>query len=327
MDLSRYLLVRAEPDAEWDEFVQASPQGTIFSTRAFLGALDGRPGLWYCLKNDDCRAAVAVIESANGDAAVDHDLMVYNGIMLAPGDPSQSRAQLVSEYFRTTSFIVAELARCYRGIVIRTHPALEDARPFLWHNYGNSGPKFDVDLRYTSFVALDGFRTQGGVETNPLYLAANKSRRQEIRYGLRGGVRTEGRYDPDLFYSLYEATFDRQGLAPGQNRKELGRVLDALHADGRLRMFVCADRHGEPGSIAVFGLDDKRGNYLFGANDPAIRDGHTGTMVLWDAFSALAPTIDEVDLEGVNSPRRGYFKLSFGGTITPYYQLTLRPQP
>jgi hypothetical protein len=33
--------------------------------------------------------------------------------------------------------------------------------------------------------------------------------------------------------------------------------------------------------------------------------------------------IAEVDLEGVNSPRRGWFKLSFGGALLPYYELHL----
>ena len=31
--------------------------------------------------------------------------------------------------------------------------------------------------------------------------------------------------------------------------------------------------------------------------------------------------IKTVDLEGVNSPNRGWFKLSFGGNIIPYYEL------
>jgi hypothetical protein len=31
----------------------------------------------------------------------------------------------------------------------------------------------------------------------------------------------------------------------------------------------------------------------------------------------------EVDLEGVNSPHRGWFKLSFGGTLESYWQVKL----
>jgi hypothetical protein len=44
-------------------------------------------------------------------------------------------------------------------------------------------------------------------------------------------------------------------------------------------------------------------------------------MALFQAFLKLGQDgFRQVDLEGINSPKRGYFKLSFGGTITPYFQ-------
>ena len=53
-----------------------------------------------------------------------------------------------------------------------------------------------------------------------------------------------------------------------------------------------------------------------------MRSQHTGTAVLWDAFNGLSDHgIREVDLEGVNSPQRGWFKMSFGGDLVPYYEL------
>jgi lipid II:glycine glycyltransferase (peptidoglycan interpeptide bridge formation enzyme) len=76
--------------------------------------------------------------------------------------------------------------------------------------------------------------------------------------------------------------------------------------------------------MALFGRDAKRAYYLFGAGDPALRDTSCGTAVLWDAFAALARSgCRELDMEGVNSPKRGWFKLSFGAEILPYYQLVL----
>ena len=74
--------------------------------------------------------------------------------------------------------------------------------------------------------------------------------------------------------------------------------------------------------MACFALDHLRAYYLFGVNKPELRDYHTGTAVLWDAFYELNKDgINEVDLEGVNSPKRGWFKVSFGGELKPYYEL------
>ena len=90
-------------------------------------------------------------------------------------------------------------------------------------------------------------------------------------------------------------------------------------------MFVTATANGDIGSMAFFCFDNKRAYYLFGANDPQLRDEHTGSAVIWDAFHTLSKAgIKEVDLEGVNSPRRGWFKLSFGGNLIPYYHVRLR---
>ncbi len=62
-----------------------------------------------------------------------------------------------------------------------------------------------------------------------------------------------------------------------------------------------------------------------GASDPALRDSHCGSAVIWDAFVALARSgVAEVDMEGVNSPKRGWFKLSFGPHMQTYYELALR---
>ena len=85
-------------------------------------------------------------------------------------------------------------------------------------------------------------------------------------------------------------------------------------------MIQSSDAEGRVGSMAIFLLDQRRAYYLFGANDPKMRSQHTGTAVLWDSFYLLADLgFLEVDLEGINSPNRGWFKLSFGGSCVPYY--------
>ena len=61
---------------------------------------------------------------------------------------------------------------------------------------------------------------------------------------------------------------------------------------------------------------------MFGANDPKMRNQHTGTAVLWDSFYILNEIgIEKIDLEGVNSPNRGWVKLSFGGSLENYFEV------
>lgn len=74
--------------------------------------------------------------------------------------------------------------------------------------------------------------------------------------------------------------------------------------------------------MAVFLIMGDIGYYLFGVSDFEYRNMQTGTAVLWQTFSILAERgIHHIDLEGVNSPARGWFKLSFGVELKPYYKL------
>ena len=33
--------------------------------------------------------------------------------------------------------------------------------------------------------------------------------------------------------------------------------------------------------------------------------------------------INTIDLEGINSPKRGFWKLGFGGDLLPYYNISM----
>ena len=73
--------------------------------------------------------------------------------------------------------------------------------------------------------------------------------------------------------------------------------------------------------MAFIGWDTKRAYYIFGANDPNKRNGHSGTAVLWDAFYHLNEMgIKTVDLEGVKNVAITYSKAtalytSLGATV------------
>jgi hypothetical protein len=322
MDLSDYRLERTELGDGWDAVVAASPQGSLFATTAFLRGAGGKMAPWLCRKNNEVKAAVLVHESDDGADSVYESLVVYSGIMFAAADPNQNHAQVMSEEFRVASAVVAQLTSHYGRISFQTHPDFVDIRPFLWHNYGQPGPKFQVDVRYTVYLSIAGGE---GLDDNPIYQAANKSRRQEIRYGRKAEVTVEEGLDLSLFRTMVTDTFRRQGVqVPQLELDRKASVLDGLNRSGMVRMFTARTVDGTPTSLAAMGLHRGRGYYLFGANDTGQRDNYGGTMVLFEALNALARSgIGEVDMEGVNSPRRGYFKLSFGGTMRSYYHLTL----
>jgi hypothetical protein len=316
-------LERVEADAGWDRFVETSPNGTIFSRSEYLAGLSCRVARYFCYRKQEVKAAVALIEDDSGSTALLHPFVIYNGMMFPPSQPNQNQAQIGSDRFRVSEFVAGELANRYESVELSLHPTVTDIRPFLWVNYGEPGGHYSVDVRYTSHLDISDCLAGIADEDIAAFSRTSVSRRQEIRYARRDGVQTVEAFDAGRFVEFYRMTMERQNnpLSPSSG-DEMERLLAHVQHENIGRMFVSSTAEGIPGSMAVFIHDTKRAYYLFGASDPAQRDEHTGSVVLWDAFKVLrAGGVTCVDLEGVNSPRRGWFKLSFGGSLLPYYEV------
>lgn len=319
-----YRLEAAGLDEAWDGFVRSSPDGTVFITSNYLAHIGRRLGLYHCYNVNELRAVVAVVESMDGASAILDDLVIYSGICFGAPTHGQNRAQQNSERHEIAFFIAAALADRYQRVEFALAPTIGDVRPFLWHNYGQEQGRYSVDVRYTSYLDISDFASAPTLEDIEAYKQATGARRQQIRYARRDGIITEEFSDVGLFVDFYRRTMERQGENVGLNMLDrMAALVAALLETGSARMFVSKTRDQIAGSAAVYAFDHHRAYYLFGASNPDLRDSPTGTAVLWDAFGALAATgIPQVDLEGVNSPRRGWFKMSFGGELRPYYQIT-----
>jgi hypothetical protein len=324
--MNTYHLEKAELNGKWDQFVNESDNGTIFSLSDYLVNLNVNLGTYYCLKNREIRAALIVAESDDGREALLHDFIIYNGVIYGPPAHRQNRSQRLSEHFAIATAIAMQLPEIYRHIELSLHPSVIDVRPFLWVNYGTDKPKYHAEIRYTSYVQIEDFAKAEGLEDISIYRNASNSRRQEIRYASREAVVTREHDDVSLFVNFYRRTMLRQNIQKNSLVfEELHTLIKGVIQKNLGKMFTSFTAKGVPGSMAFFGFDNKRAYYIFGANDPDLRDAHTGTAVMWDAFRVLSLAgIKEIDLEGVNSPYRGWFKLSFGGNIIPYYQMTFK---
>jgi hypothetical protein len=322
----KYKLVETKADEKWDKFIEESKNGTVFLNSVYLKASAVRYKLFYFYNNQELRAAIGVVEDEKGESVILDDLIIYNGIMYNKPTNKQNLSQQHSEQFKIQEFIANELIKRYKNIELSLHPSIIDIRPFLWVNYGTNLSKFKVNLRYTSYINISDFRNAATLEEISIYNNASVARRQQIRYAIKKGYKTEIVNNPALFVDFYKKTMNRQGIEVERKKLErMENVMESLINEGIGKIYGSYDENKELGSLAFFGWDNKRAYYIFGANDPVKRKGHTGTNVLWEAFYDLSKMgINEVDLEGINSPYRGWFKLSFGGNIMPYYELNYK---
>jgi len=320
-----YTLREAKADEKWDSFVENSINGTLFSTSIYLEGSRVNYKLFYCYKKEELRAAIAIIENETSEAIILDDLIIYNGIMYNKPMNKQNHAQQFSEQFKIQEFIANELIKKYKNIELSLHPSIVDIRAIVWVNYGTDLPKYNTNIRYTSYIDISDFKTSKKLEDVSIYNKASTSRRQQIRYAIKKKYRTEVITDVSLMIEFYQKTMNRQDIQVEKEKlTRMEKLALKLLQNNMAKIYASYDEYNEIGSMAFFSWDNRRAYYLFGANDPAKRDGHSGTNVLWDAFNDLSKMgVNEVDLEGINSPARGWFKLSFGGDIVPYYEISL----
>lgn len=322
---NKFTLERCELDHHWDSFIATSPHGSPFIHSQFIALLGVKYHAYYCCKGKEKIAAVLLIVDESETQVIGHHDVIHDGI--AHRNISHlNRAQGHSELFAAQEYIAEYLAEHYTQVQLKLHPAIKDIRAFLWVNYHNDGPKYAVIPRYTSILELDEFAApQDTLERSGNYNNSSVSRRQEIRYGIKKEVTLSESKDFALFAKYYGMTMARQGIEISTAQLDaLAFRVKNLAQQGLLCMYQAQTREQEIGSFATYLLHQNMAYYFYGANHPDMRDSHTGTAVLWQAFPLLAQKgISRLDLEGINSPQRGWFKLSFGGNVEPYFHIRL----
>jgi len=284
--------IKTELNDKWDWFVENSPQGSIFSTSTFLLATGYEVDAYYVMKGlQKIAAFVCVVENGN---IIQAPHVIHSGIMFGKWN-NKNTAQINAIQFEVTEFIVEQITQKYKEIYFNLHPEIIDIRPFSWYNYHNEGRKFRIDIRYTSFI------------DEPSILDLNTSRKQAI---CQTGYFTTEEYYPQHLCMLYAA---QNG---DENIDKMFNIMQALHIKDMLKMYVT--RYcGQLGNVIAFSTYKDTATALYSAGKMA----ECASAGLWWAICSLENPI--VNLEGINSPKRGAFKLSFGGSVTPYYQVKL----
>lgn len=322
--MKKYRLVKTKIDDGWDQFVRKSRDSTIYSWSYYLNNTGLRLAAYFCLKSEEIRAAVIVVESDDGQKAIMDDLVVYSGVLMAPPHKNQSKTNQISEHFEINEFLASELLNRYLDVSFELCRTITDVRPFLWHNYSESGPKYNVSPRYTSIIDLSSDPGSKESVVDRLYAAASVSRRQQIRYAERDGVTCSIGSDAQGFCELYEETFSRQGQKVNPIFMfRFQNLVGKLVASKNVFLMDSYTSDGVRASSALFGIFENKAYYLFGANNPEHRNSSCGSAVIWMSIKeCVQRSVKIIDLEGVNSPSRGWFKLSFGGNLVPYYSIS-----
>lgn len=313
---------------EWKALIEESPQGNIFCEQIFLDMSRAKYSLYFVRQGAELKAGVCVVEDVEGQNCVLNDLVIHNGIIFA-SNGKKSDVKRRYEEFSITEFVIDNLTEVYGSIQLSLAPQFEDLRPFLWYNYHETAQteKFIPDLRYTSYVDISGLAGDLELEHTSTFLNMETLRRRHVRQALKQQSRTVKVSDcGDLVRHYQELMRLQEEPVSGIALSNIRHLIQGLVESNRCAVFETQNYDGETLYSVAYAWDSKRAYYLFGAGNPVTSEPWQGTIAHWEAFNNLACTngITEIDLEGVNSPQRGWFKQGFGGDLRPYFHVFLQ---
>ena len=148
-------------------------------------------------------------------------------------------------------------------------------------------------------------------------------RRYDYRTAIKEKAKLTISKDLSVFIEFYKNLFSKQKKVSKKYLIELQKELNNIIKIGKGLMFHVEDKMHILYTLFIFGKN--KAYYYLGAGNPKINKSWQSVFGHCEIFKYLNKKYDinQVDLEGVNSPFRCWFKLSLGGNLIQYYKVKI----
>jgi len=299
---------RIEDTSLWDDFVLASPQGTVFSTNAWLktasAAQGGEPFMLGLFKGDRLAAGVSYIHLTRGlfKKATSPVMTPYGGIIYR-SDHGKRHSEAESFNISCAERIIKYLTGNYHHVFLVHAPGYTDIRPFTWAGWTGN-------VRYTYILDI--------TDTEKLWDLMERRVRTVIRKA-EVTLKLGNSIDSGQFVALYEHIYMDRGSSPPVNCEVVKKMLDELLKTKLVEMRTVLDQDNHIISVIVFVKDHKYVFAWISGSLPEKNSSGAFSLLFWDAVKRYGNTHERLDMVGANIPSIAFFKKKFGGELTPYY--------
>ncbi len=298
----------------WNKFENNSPQSSIFSSIESILTFNKNLDLFSISKGDEVKCMVYLYTEGKKITRLP---LIYSGILFQ-AQKNQKNSRYLAEKFKLTEIFIDSILNQYQSTDLNLHYNFEDIRPFLWFNYHElNQPKFKTEVKYTSLINLkersleDLFKSLDDVKQRDIKKAI-KDENYKINFDL----------DLKKLKKLYLKTMKKNNSDfVDKNLEKLMIFYEKIYQNGKAFQTNIIFKNKVIYSN-FFSYHNKTACYLLGAGDQDVKERLGGTYSLWKSIEkCYEKKLDYIDLEGVNSPQRGSFKINFGGDLVNYYRL------
>jgi hypothetical protein len=296
---------------EWDDFVQRSPQGSLYVLHGYATAI--KPG-WQAaiVKNETGWQAVMpfFVSRKWGIKAMLQPLFAqYWGILFAASAFDSNHRQIEWE-----KALIGHLLPVCDGMHLYTmnvSPALDYVHPFHWQGYR-------VNVRHTQVLSLTA-------PEDVLFAHFAGSLRRQIRKAEAQALQLHTGEKVEELIRLIELNHAGGNAildTPTRDAATLRRIAAYLADTERGWLLSCRDAEGQVLAAGLWGIFRGRLLYLIGAYHPEYRDRGAMSWLMWQAIrQAKMKEIHSLDFEGSMIEGVEHFFRKFNSSYEVYFQI------
>lgn len=305
-------------DVIWDKFLLNSINKNFFCHSIFLKSLK-TPLTKFFIKNNDEIIAAFTLNENNKNIILSNEI-IYTPIIFKEYK-NRPISSINTEKFNVIDSFKDFLLKNYNKIDFISDLNLKDLRPFLYYNFEKKINHFQIaNIKYTSIVNIKNLNSKN--EFKNFYNNLSVRVRQQYKISVNSGkYKFYENLDKKIFFEIINLTFQRQNKKPDFNLDKRFNILKQYKKLGLVKMFCVEDKNSIK-SFSVFSSIKNHSIYLHGGRIGDDKNDHSLIYNMLKSFFELSKDgVCTVDLEGINSPKRAFNKLGYGGEINPYYHL------
>ncbi len=288
---------------KWNEFIEDSPQGSLFAKTWYLDALDVTYDILTVQKNNKIVAGIVLAKNELKTYA-NPMLDKYLGILFEKGSSNKHKRE--SSEYKAMELIAKECQKI-KSFDYYFHPNFTNWIPLSW--YG-----FSQKTRYT--YRINNKNSLEAIYNNFHYGIVKNN----IKKGQKSGVEIREDIEFEILWDLVNKTFLRQGGKAPFSKERLYHYVETLKKRGVFKSFGACFK-GECVAAAGIVFEKKSAYFLLNGIDIKNMPRGANTYMIYEAIKYFHKKCEYFDFEGSMLPGVEPLYRKFGGERTPYYQI------
>ena len=292
----------------WDAFVEASPQGMIYSCYDYISTLEPE---WHAVivrSNDIIHAVMpfTLKKKAGITYSTQPVFTQYWGIMFRRAEANTAKS--FEQKRQWVKLIIKALPPDIRLFNYNFSPAFDYPLPFFWNG-------FTVSPRYSNHIDLDR-------SIDDLWSNISEKARGHIRKVEKDGVTVRIGHEIDEVVRIFRKAKEQK--IKNMTDSNYKAIRDIAHHYAQKDMcytIIANDAAGKPIAGTIYFKFRDTTIHFLGSTDPEYKGRGAMSLIIWKALQNARDNSKTFDFEGSMIEPVEQFFLSFGSTPVPYLSI------